>query len=48
MGHTEGTLDLGDGDGTFQEPGLDEETETGNLLQVTCCSQHLDAHLFTT
>lgn len=47
MGHTKGTLDLGDGDGMLQEAGLDGETETRSLLHLTCCSQHLAAHLFT-
>lgn len=42
-----GTLDLGDGHGTLREPGLDGETETGNLLHLTCHSPHLAAHLFT-
>ena len=47
MGHTKGTLNLGGGEGTFQEPDLDGETEIGSLLRLTCHSQHLAAHLFT-
>lgn len=45
MGHTKGTLDLADGDGMLQEPGLDGEIETGSLLHLTCHSQHLAAHV---
>lgn len=45
--HIKGTLDLGDGDGSLQEPSLDGKTETGSLLHLTCHSQHLAAHLFT-